>query len=162
MLVITGSGLCLLLGETTAIWQVGAVCFVVGAGLGLVASPTLVVLQSVVGWDRRGVVTGANMFCRSAGSAVGAAVFGAIANASLHRSLDHPPAAVAAQLPHGSDAAGLVLGGHGPSRTSPAGEYVRHALNAAAHDVFVGIAVLAVLGVAFLLLMPNRVEQLDL
>ena len=162
VLVIAGSGLCLLLGESTAIWQVAAVCFVVGAGLGLVASPTLVALQSVVGWDRRGVVTGGQMFCRSAGSALGAAVFGAIANGSLQHSLAHPPASVAAALPHGTDAVSRVLSGHGPSRTSPAGEYVRHALDAAAHDVFLGIAVLAVLGVAFLLLMPRRVEQLDL
>ncbi|BEP12060.1 MDR family MFS transporter [Acidothermaceae bacterium B102] len=161
-LTVVGSLLCLLLGESTSIGQVAAVCFVVGLGLGLVASPTLIALQSVVGWDRRGVVTGANMFCRSTGSAVGAAVFGAIANASLNHSLAHPPAAVAGQLPHGADATSTVLGGHGPSRTSPAGEYVRHALNSASHDVFMGIVILALLGVGFLLLMPRRVEQLDL
>jgi EmrB/QacA subfamily drug resistance transporter len=159
--VLTGAGLSLLLGVHTAIWQVAAVCFVIGAGLGMVASPTLVAVQSVVGWDRRGVVTGANMFCRSVGSAVGVAVFGAVANASLSHRLAHPPASVAGQLPHGADAAGLVLGGHGPARTSAAGEYVRQALNAAAHDVFVGVAILAVLGVAFLLLMPHRVEELE-
>lgn len=55
-------------------------CFVVGLGLGLVASPTLIAAQSSVPWSERGVVTGANMFLRSMGSAVGVAVFGAVAN----------------------------------------------------------------------------------
>ena len=158
--VVAGTLLCLPLGVNSTIWEVAAVCFVVGAGLGLVASPTLVALQSIVGWDRRGVVTGANMFCRSIGSAVGAAVFGASANASLSHRFDHPPAALAGQLPHSADAASLLLGGHGPSRTSAAGEYVRQALSAAAHDVFIGVVLLAVLGVACLMLMPHRSDEL--
>jgi MFS family permease len=58
-------------------------CFVVGLGLGLVATPSLIAAQSSVGWDERGVVTGASMFLRSIGAAVGVAVFGAIANAVL-------------------------------------------------------------------------------
>jgi EmrB/QacA subfamily drug resistance transporter len=55
-------------------------CFVIGLGLGLVAAPSLIAAQASVEWDQRGVVTGANMFARSIGSAVGVAVFGAIAN----------------------------------------------------------------------------------
>ena len=62
---------------------IGATCFVVGAGLGLVAAPTLIAAQSSVGWSERGVVTATNMFFRSIGSAVGVAVFGAIANAAI-------------------------------------------------------------------------------
>ena len=57
--------------------------FVVGLGLGFIASPTLVAAQSSVGWETRGVVTGTNMFARSVGSAVGIAVFGAVANAAV-------------------------------------------------------------------------------
>ncbi len=54
--------------------------FVVGLGLGLVATPSLIFAQSSVEWNERGVVTGLNMFARSVGSAVGIAIFGAIAN----------------------------------------------------------------------------------
>lgn len=61
-------------------------CFVVGLGLGLVASPTLIAAQSSVPWTERGVVTGANMFLRSMGSAVGVAVFGAVANGVIAES----------------------------------------------------------------------------
>ena len=131
MLVVVGCALALNLGVDSSIGFVAPVCFVIGAGLGLVASPTLVAVQSVVGWDRRGVVTGANMFCRSIGSAVGAAVFGAVANASLTHRFAHPPGALAGALPRGADAATLAISGHGPSRTSAAGEFVRQALDAA-------------------------------
>ncbi|WP_234661774.1 MFS transporter [Agromyces marinus] len=58
-------------------------CFVVGLGLGLVASPTLIAAQSSVPWSERGVVTGANLFLRSMGSAVGVAIFGAVANSVI-------------------------------------------------------------------------------
>ncbi len=85
-LTIAGLALTALLGEHSAVWQVAVACFVVGTGLGLVASPTLIAAQASVGWSERGVVTGTNMFARSIGSAVGVAVFGAIANATLHHS----------------------------------------------------------------------------
>lgn len=73
-------------------------CFIVGLGLGLIASPTLIAAQSSVPWEERGVVTGANMFLRSVGSAVGVAIFGAIANGAIARSGlgDHSPVAIQA------------------------------------------------------------------
>ncbi|MDQ1513657.1 MAG: hypothetical protein QOC59_1499 [Microbacteriaceae bacterium] len=71
-------------------------CFVVGLGMGLVATPALIAAQSSVGWADRGVVTGAGMFLRSIGSAIGVAVFGAIANAVLNASGGPDRAATAA------------------------------------------------------------------
>ncbi|WP_243695047.1 MFS transporter [Labedella populi] len=81
-------------------------CFVVGLGLGLVATPTLIAAQSSVQWEERGVVTGANMFMRSIGSAVGVAVFGAIANSVIARS-GGPDSAAAVQS--GSSAVFLAV-----------------------------------------------------
>jgi EmrB/QacA subfamily drug resistance transporter len=80
---ITGCVLTAFLGSATPIWVVGAVCFIVGLGMGWTAAPTLIAAQTTVGWSERGVVTAANMFCRSVGSAVGVALFGAIANFAL-------------------------------------------------------------------------------
>ena len=77
MFAIAGTALLLLLGRDSSVAQVGATCFVIGIGMGLIAPPTLVAAQSSVGWSERGVVTGANLFARSLGSAVGVAVFGA-------------------------------------------------------------------------------------
>jgi multidrug resistance protein len=64
-----------------SIWTVAAVCFVIGAGFGFAAVPSLVAAQASVGWSERGVVTGTQMFFRTIGQAIGAAALGAIANA---------------------------------------------------------------------------------
>jgi MFS family permease len=61
-------------------FTVAAVAFLFGFGLGWSAAPTLIAAQASVGWGERGAVTGMNAFARSAGSAVGVAVFGAISN----------------------------------------------------------------------------------
>ena len=126
-LVVGGAALLLLLGRHSTVYQVGAFCFVVGLGMGLSAAPTLIAAQSSVDWHERGVVTGNVMFNRSLGSALGVAVFGAIANASLGPGA-HP-------LQHGRAAA------------AP--------LTAAVHHVFLAVAVLAVVMVAVVLLMPR-------
>ncbi|MEP6561758.1 MAG: MDR family MFS transporter [Nakamurella sp.] len=83
VLVVIGAGLTTLLGAGSSVFAVAGCCFVVGLGMGLVASPTLIAAQSSVGWTERGVVTANNLFFRSIGSAVGVAVFGAIANSTL-------------------------------------------------------------------------------
>jgi EmrB/QacA subfamily drug resistance transporter len=82
--VAAGSAL-LLLAVTGAdsIWLTAGACLLIGLGLGLTATPALIAAQSSVGYSERGVVTGANLFARSIGSAVGVAIFGAVANAVL-------------------------------------------------------------------------------
>jgi hypothetical protein len=118
-----------------------------------------VAVQSVVGWERRGVVTGTNMFCRSLGSAVGVAIFGAIANATLADRFAHPPASVAGNLPGSVDATSLVLGGHADH--SAAAGFVRSALADATHNVFLALVGVAVLSVVALVLMPRKTVQLE-
>ena len=69
--------------------------------MGLIASPTLIAAQSSVGWDERGVVTANNLFARSVGSAVGVAVFGALANAVVGRAGGRvDPAALTSAVQH--------------------------------------------------------------
>jgi MFS family permease len=63
-----------------SVWLVAVICFVIGTGFGFSAISSLVAAQSSVGWDERGVVTGTQMFFRSIGQSLGAAVLGAIAN----------------------------------------------------------------------------------
>jgi EmrB/QacA subfamily drug resistance transporter len=159
VLVITGALMCSRLGAESAVWEVAAGCAVMGIGLGFASSPIVVAIQSVVGWDRRGVVTGTNMFCRAIGSAIGAAAFGAIANATLASRFADPPSGLTGPLPEDIDDTALVL------RDSPAAsdgvlEFVRESLAAATHNVFLGLVVVSVLTLAALLLMPRRTTPL--
>jgi predicted MFS family arabinose efflux permease len=159
-LLIIGTVLCALLIQRTNLLEVAGVCFVVGAGLGLASTPVLVAVQSVVGWDRRGVVTGANMFFRSMGSAVGAAIFGAIANTTLAGRFTHPPAALHGRLPHNVDATSLVLGGRLRAEPGPVADYIRASLFTATHNVFLALVAAAGLGVLAVLLMPRHTREL--
>jgi len=85
--------LALFVGAGSGVWRVAIASFVLGVGMGFASVATVVAVQSVVGWSRRGVVTGSNMFIRTLGSAVGIAVFGSIANSRLaHRR--HTPATI--------------------------------------------------------------------
>jgi MFS family permease len=123
--VLLGSALLLLLGASSSVWQVGATSFVIGLGMGFTAAPTLIAAQSAVQWQQRGVVTGSNMFFRSAGSAVGVAVFGAVVNATLG----------------GAEVESV--------RVAP------EALTTAVHHVFLGTTMLATAMLAAVLLMPR-------
>ena len=146
------------LGPESMVLTVAAVCFVVGAALGLLSVPTLVASQSVVGWDRRGVVTATNMFARNIGAAVGAAVFGAVVNATLANRLADPPAAVADRIPRADGVERILLG----AEQAPAAvaEFLRGALYDAVHNVFIGVPIVAALAFAALALMPRHTEPL--
>lgn len=84
VVVVGGTAALALTAGRPSVVAVGLTCFVVGLGLGLVAAPSLIAAQSSVGWGERAVVTGANMFARSMGSAVGVAVLGALVNGLMH------------------------------------------------------------------------------
>ena len=79
-LAVIGPLALLLTAQTPSIILVAISCVVTGLGMGLAVTPSLIAAQSSVEWNERGVVTGTNLFARSVGSAVGVAIFGAIAN----------------------------------------------------------------------------------
>ncbi|WP_354567829.1 MFS transporter [Glaciihabitans sp. UYNi722] len=97
-LVVIGSVVLVTFTMTPMLAVVALSCFLIGLGLGLVATPSLIAAQSSVEWNERGVVTGTNLFSRSIGSAVGVAIFGAIANGifAASRTSDKVPATVEA------------------------------------------------------------------
>lgn len=63
--------------------RIALAAFVIGFGLGWTATPTLIAAQSAVDWDQRGSVTGLNVFARTAGGAIGVAVYGAVSNSII-------------------------------------------------------------------------------
>jgi Na+/melibiose symporter-like transporter len=97
LFAVAGSLLAAQLDSGSTVWQVAGTSLVIGVGLGFVSSPLLVAAQSAVGWSQRGVATGTTLFSRSIGSALGVAVFGAIANATLVHGADRDAVSTAAQ-----------------------------------------------------------------
>jgi EmrB/QacA subfamily drug resistance transporter len=89
-IVLLGAVLLLSLGRHSSVYLVAASCLIIGLGMGLTGSPTLIAAQSSVGWGDRGVVTANNIFLRSVGSSLGVAIFGAIANATIGSSRPDP------------------------------------------------------------------------
>lgn len=97
VLALTGTAALLTVVHRPNVMVVAAFCFVTGCGLGLLALPSLVAAQSSVEWNERGVVSGGHMFSRSLGSAVGVAVFGAVANSVFGEGDVHTLGAAAIQ-----------------------------------------------------------------
>jgi EmrB/QacA subfamily drug resistance transporter len=119
----------------SSLWHLAAACFVMGIGFGYVASPGVVAAQTAVSWERRGVATGANMFSRSVGSAVGVAVFGAVVNSHVSGALGSG----SIDLQHVSSAI----------------------LEPAIHDVFLVSVFITLVLLAVAFLMPTRVTEPD-
>jgi hypothetical protein len=63
--------------------EVMAATLVTGFGLGFLAMPTLLAVQSSVTWQRRGVATSAVQFFRTIGGTVAVAALGGLLNARL-------------------------------------------------------------------------------
>ncbi len=85
---VAGALILLSVDANSSVYHLAFACFVMGLGFGYVASPGVVAAQTAVSWSSRGVATGANMFSRSVGSAVGVAVFGAVVNSYVSSRLD--------------------------------------------------------------------------
>jgi multidrug resistance protein len=146
----------LLTAGSWQVWQPVVSTFVLGFGLGLISVCTLVGPQSTVAWGQRGVVTGTVMFCRYLGQSVGAAIFGAVFNAALGARLRAAPAGLRGRIPGHVNQAG-------PALTRPAilgqaaAHYLRAAIAAGTHDVYLGLAASAVATlIAVLVIVPRR------
>jgi EmrB/QacA subfamily drug resistance transporter len=58
---------------------------ILGFGMGFLSTAAIVLIQDSVGWTERGAATASNLFARNLGSTLGAAILGAVLNASLAR-----------------------------------------------------------------------------
>ncbi|MGW2119004.1 MFS transporter [Streptomyces zhihengii] len=127
-----------------AAWQPALLMLLLGAALGLFQLPLIVGVQSTVGWSERGTTTASVLFCRQVGQSLGAALFGAVANAVL-----------LSRLGGGDlDSVSRALDGSGGSA---AADTLRRAVDAAVDHVYTGAAVAAGLALLVLLFVaPKR------
>ncbi|WP_443098661.1 MFS transporter [Streptomyces pacificus] len=122
-------------------WQPALIMLLLGAALGFFQLPLLVGVQSTVPWAERGTTTASVLFCRQVGQSVGAALFGALANAVL-----------TARLGGAGDLDSVSRALADGSSNAP----LRRAVSAAVDLVFVGAAAAAALGLLALLFAPRR------
>lgn len=129
-----------------------------GAGFGLLSTPLLVGIQSVVPWEKRGVVTSANMWGRYLGQSLGAAIVGAIFNATIRHQLQQAPTQLAGKLPSVNDViTALETSGVG----GDAERYLRGTFYTATHHVYAGIAVAALLTIVVVMIVPRRFPSVN-
>jgi EmrB/QacA subfamily drug resistance transporter len=141
--VLAGSLLIALLAGFGAV-PAGIGSFVMGVGLGLLTSTTLVAIQSSVPWNQRGVATASNMLMRILGNALGAALFGGILNLMMARYIRREGLEGRVSL----DSIQALMGESGPGLSADVLALLRAGLSQSLHVVFWGIALLGLLTVA--------------
>ena len=86
VLIPSGSLVFLVLNGESSPIVAGLGSLVIGLGMGLSSSASIILIQEIVDWSERGSVTASYLFARSLGSTFGATVFGAVLNFGLLRS----------------------------------------------------------------------------
>jgi MFS family permease len=86
VLVPVGAVAFILLSRESSPILAGLGSLIVGFGMGLSSSASIILIQEIVDWSERGSVTAAYLFARNLGSTFGATVFGAVLNFGLLRS----------------------------------------------------------------------------
>ncbi|WP_442808697.1 MFS transporter [Streptomyces sp. NBC_01218] len=135
-----------------AVWQPVLIMLLLGASLGLFQLPLIIGVQSTVGWAERGTTTASVLFCRQLGQSLGAALFGAVANATLASRLGDAPAA---GLPGDLDSVARALEDPG-TLTASAADTLRRAVDAAVDHVYLGAAAAAALALLVLVCVTPR------
>jgi hypothetical protein len=120
---------------------------IVGFGMGLLSSASIIMIQEIVDWSERGSVTAPFLFARSLGSTFGATIFGAVLNYGLMRSgaVDHVTSERLRRLLEGAS--------HGATSDSA----LRNALEQSLHITFVSMFFVALLVAATASLAPKVV-----
>ncbi|MEU7066530.1 MFS transporter [Streptomyces sp. NPDC046161] len=133
-------------------WQAATVMLLLGAALGLFQLPLIAGVQSTVVWAERGTTTASVLFSRQVGQSVGAALMGAVANATIAARLTRAPVP---GLPDHLDDVSKALD-RPELLPQAAADHLRAAVNAAVHHIFLGAAVAALAALLILLTVAPR------
>lgn len=132
------------------VFMVVANQILLGAGFGLLSTSSLVGIQSMVEWERRGVVTGLNIFCRNLGQSVGAALFGAIFNNSFELQMKNAP-------PEFAEHAANILSIIKSSGISEAKKFfLEKAFSNSTAHIYIGMTVLAIFTLLAIYKVPSQ------
>lgn len=145
LLIAVGTAALLLYRPGTPIWLMVVNTAIVGLGLGFASNATLIAAQNAVGWERRGVVTASVQFTRTMGGTLGIAALGAILNARLAPILQAGGAA---------DVNALLDPAQRGTLTADALAFIQHGLASGLNLVYLIIAIIAAVGIAFVCFLP--------
>jgi MFS family permease len=85
-LVPVGASVFLVLSVDSPPVAAGLGSLIVGLGMGLLSSASIILIQEIVDWSERGSVTASFLFARNLGSTFGATIFGSVLNLGLMHS----------------------------------------------------------------------------
>lgn len=144
LVLIAGTAILIALEPASGVLWAICGAFTIGVGLGFCNTTLVVAVQASVGWNERGVATSSNLFLRTIGQTLGAALGGAILNYGISR---HAPEAVGAVNrlfdPHMRES----LGASGIN-------HLTQAIANSLHEVYLIAGLLAVVTLALMLRLP--------
>jgi len=127
--------------------------FFIGIGMGLTSTAFIVLIQSTVGWEQRGIATAANMFMRNLGNTVGAALLGGILNSQLYAHLKSSPATEKMTI----DSVNILLNENERNHLSIKVRLIlQEGLTSALHSVYLVVFLLAISSFILVMFLPKK------
>jgi len=108
LIVLAGTGVLLTLEPTSGPAWAALGAATLGLGMGFLNTTFIVAVQTAVGWGERGAITAANLFMRTMGQALGAALFGFVLTSGIAARVPDAGDAINRLLQHGALPANLA------------------------------------------------------
>lgn len=127
--------------------------FLVGIGMGMTTTAFIVSIQSTVSWEQRGSATAANMFMRTLGNTIGAALLGGILNTRLQSYFRDEGIGETINL----DSINRLLSPEEASKLSDdAMQALKEGLTYSLHSVYIIVFLFAVISFVLILRLPKE------
>lgn len=154
-LIIGGTLFFLLSPDKGPIWA-GTGSFFIGIGMGLTNTAFIVGIQNAVGWETRGIATAANMFMRTVGSAIGAALLGGLLNSRVQAFIEKEGLAESVSV----DTVNKLLDPNESKSVSHIAENaLQEGLTSGLHLVYTGLLVLAAVSLILIYFLPKKGQE---
>ncbi|MBH0228962.1 MDR family MFS transporter [Halobacillus yeomjeoni] len=125
----------------------------IGIGMGLSTTSFIVSIQNSVSWETRGIATASNMFMRTIGSAIGAALLGGVLNSRIQSALEKSGMDDTFNV----DSTNRLLTEEGREQLGgDALVVLQEALSAGLHRVYIGLLCLALVSFFLILRIPKK------
>jgi EmrB/QacA subfamily drug resistance transporter len=140
VLLVVGSAGMLFVSAETTIYIASVAGFFMGIGMGFITNACVIAVQNSVEWEQRGIATASTQFFRSIGGSISVAIMGALLNSRMADRL-----AEIRDLPAGANADSMLTEENRITLPSEVLDAMQRALSASLHEVFIFVALTAVL-----------------